>query len=763
MRRVVTLCSLLSLGLVLAGGAVALPADTTAHSVDTTAHSADTTAYLADTTARPADDGNTTGSTAITTGDGTGPSTDTAVATAPHATPDSTGTTESVVDQQVTLSLTPDEPGRVRVVYRYKFPSYLASFRVRLNPRTELSATEGFTRENDSFVWDESTGRPTITVDYRVNRTSTDTGAERVTDETGTEQVTDETGTERATAETGLLFVDTGPWALVGVPWYSADWRYPSDEPAPTLRQRVRTDGPGVAGTEMAFLGAHTVHERTAHGQQFRLVVPQAADLNPTPAAVLDTTSAASDTLRVGNRDERVTLFAAPTGPEWAVRGLQTGETDAWVRADEPVTTPGNVWLHEYVHTRQSYTTTDETRWLTEGAADYYAALLSLRQGLIDYDAFAATLQRGRDTRVEATVLTRWETWGAFGNYHVGALVAGDLDRRMREAGGGSLDEVVAAMNAANGSFTAADLARVLRELGGSSTATAGERYTTTTDRPPVWNRSVYAAAFQTAALTTETAPPRVTGPYRNGTLPTRVVVPGETVAVDTTVENVGSEAGSYRLVATLDGDRVATRTGELPPGASTTVTMRQSFAAPGDYTFVVGDATLSLTVVTPATPRVDAVTVDPETVSPGEAVTVRATVSNPADRPANGTVAVGLGDRRVTTRQLRLAAGETTTLTATVTPDSAGTYTVRVGDQTTTVRATTPTASPTRTRSATTTEPSAVADRAAGTADSTPGTTAASEIARGETTATDGSGVGVVVAVAALVATVLVSRLRPD
>ncbi|ERH12156.1 MAG: hypothetical protein J07HB67_01169, partial [halophilic archaeon J07HB67] len=303
MRRVLTLCLFLSVALLLAAGsAVASPVGPSP----------------------PTERGNATGESPATT----------------HTTP----VTESVVDQRVTLSLTPDEPGRVRVVYRYEFPSYLTSFRVRLGPRTELSTTDGFARENGSFVWDTATSRPTITVDYRANRTTTDTGP------------------ERATAETGLVFADTGAWALVGLPRYSADWRYPSDEPAPTLRQRVRTDGPGVAGTDVVFLGGHTVYERTAHGQQFRLVVPEAASLRPTPTAVLNATSAASDTLRVGDRDERVTVFAAPTGPEWAVRGLQTGETDAWVRADEPVTTPNNVWLHEYVHTRQSYTTTDETR-----------------------------------------------------------------------------------------------------------------------------------------------------------------------------------------------------------------------------------------------------------------------------------------------------------------------------------------------------------------------------------------------------------------
>ena len=739
-RRVVT-CSLLSfvvfLGMAHPVGAVVAPAvDSTTHPLGVSGdHTTGPTRVSAvdGGSERPPENNETTDTTVGTSG-----TADTRNETAAAV------ADESLVEQRVTLSLTPDDPGRVRVVYRYEFPSYLRSFRARLDPRTTLRSTDGFAHENDTFVWDGTTAQPTITVDYRVNQTTADTGPDRHLEGAFERRRLHDA---QSTAETGLLFADTGAWALLAVPRYSADWRYPSDRPAPTLRQRVRTDGPGVVGTDVAFLGRHTVSERTAHGQQFRLIVPRAADLRPSPAAVLNATSAASDALRVGGRDERVSLFAAPAGPDWAVRGLQTGETDAWVRADEPVTTPGNVWLHEYVHTRQSYTTTDETRWVTEGSADYYAASLSLRQGLVDFEAFARTLQRGRVARVENTVLTRRETWGTHGNYHVGALVAGTLDRRVRETGSGSFDRVVAAMNDADDPFGAADLAATLRGLGGDSLATTADRYTTTTDRPPVWNQSLHATVFETAALTTETAPPRVDGPYRNGTLAKPVVVPGEAVTIDTTVANAGSVSGRYRLVATLDGDTAAVRTGELAAGASTTATVTQPFTEPGTYTLVVGDTTLNLTVATPATPRVDAVSVDPQAVAPGESVTVRATVSNPADRPADAPITVRLGDRRVTTRQLRLGPGETTTLTTTVTPDSAGTSTVRAGNRTATVRATTPTPSPT----------------AAGPGETTPSTPPETDTVatRRDTTATDGPAIGAGVAVLALLATALLRRLR--
>lgn len=664
---------------------------------------------------------NTTGATTNETG------ATTAVETARGTTTDTTVAADAVIAQRVRLSLTPAEPGQIRVRYSYNLPSYLVEFRLQLSNRTTFQSAEGFERSDGRYVWD-GTSDPTLTVTYAPNRTTRDTGLEA----------------PMATPDgaQGFLFTDRGPWALVQVPRYEASWRYERGREPPRLVQRVRTDGPGVVGTDVAFLGAHTVHERAAHGQRLRLVVPAAATMGPSPSAVLNATAAASGALRVGDRDESVWLFAAPTGVDWAVRGLQTGPTDAWVRADAPLTTADNVWLHEYVHTRQSFTAADETAWLTEGSADYYAAALSLRAGLIEFEAFADALARGRATRVADTVLARPATWGRYGDYHVGALVAAELDRRLRDAGD-SLDAVVSAANADDGTFTAADLEATLSSAGGDETAAAAARYTTTTDRPPVWNRSVHAATFGGVAAFETATTARVAGPYREGPLPSPVVT-GETVAVDTRVRNTGDAAGNYRLVVSVDGSRVDTRNGTLAPGASTVVTVTRTFETAGDHTLVVGDERVTVTVRAPATPRVNRLSA-PSRVAVGDAVPVNLTVTNPAAYPAVGDVTVAADGQTAATRRVTLAPGETRALSVTVPTTAGGEVQITAGDRTATVTVTTPT--PTQTPSPT---PGTEGD----------GATTRTPSPDAETDAS-GPGLGVAAGLVALAALALGLRLR--
>lgn len=70
----------------------------------------------------------------------------------------------------------------------------------------------------------------------------------------------------------------------------------------------------------------------------------------------------------------------------------------------------------------------------------------------------------------------------------------------------------------------------------------------------------------------------------------------GDTVAVKVQVENTGA-AGEYEPTLRADGEPVASETVELDANESTRLTLRHSFATPGEYDLAVGDDTRTVQV----------------------------------------------------------------------------------------------------------------------------------------------------------------------
>jgi len=187
------------------------------------------------------------------------------------------------------------------------------------------------------------------------------------------------------------------------------------------------------------------------------------------PRSVLDSLADASNALRVGDRDDEVFVVAAPTsGVQWGVRGYQTGESDLWVRDVEPVDSAENPWVHEYVHTRQDFALDPEMRWFREASASYYAALLTYEQGRVPYDRFSQRIGAGANSSYAEVVLANQSTWQSTPDYDKGALVAGQLDRQIRNTRDQerTLQTVVQAMNADPGPVSLSDFLAALGEHG---------------------------------------------------------------------------------------------------------------------------------------------------------------------------------------------------------------------------------------------------------------------------------------------------------
>lgn len=585
-----------------------------------------------------------------------------------------------------TLALTPDRPGSVAVDLRFDVPDRVTAVKATIAADAESVTTDGFSAtEGDAYEWDGETATPTIRYRLPANRTAATGRLDRLGPGSAGSSPGDAAA---ATADDGgYLFVDPGPWALVSLPGTGLSWRYRGETVG--LAREATTAGPGAVGDRVAFLGEHTVREHAANGQTFRLVVPAASDdeLTVPLERVLDSLAAASGDLRVGDRDESVFVVAAPTGVDWAVRGLQTGDSDAWVRADEPLEGPQSAWLHEYVHTRQSFATAPETRWLTEGSADYFAALLALRQGLTDFSSFADHLHRGAEAPYGDDVLADPSTWTTGTPYRKGSLVAGETDRRIRVASDGraTFATVFARLNAESDPISGDRFRAIVAGAGDESAADATGRYVRTDAAPDMWSAPAHEAAFGTPVARIAVDPPArvaVEGPFRNGSLaPPVTVAVGETLTVPVAVSNVGGAAGDYQVALAANDRTVAVANGTLGAGENATVPSSWTPTEPGTYALTVRGQTYEVFVEEPSTPAVASVSLNRTTVASGDGVLVTAEVVAEGTVPAAGDLAVRVDGRTVATEPVRVGLDDPATLRVTIRVDEPGAHTVAVGD----------------------------------------------------------------------------------
>jgi PGF-CTERM protein len=672
---------------------------------------------------------------------------------APSTTVGASGAAQSAGTVNVTnrLALTPSRAGEISVTTEVDSPDSIVNLTVYLPAAANVTATDGFGRVNETAY---RTDDATATVTYRLPANRSRPGA----------------GPEGGGASGDYVFVDAGEWALVQRPAVALSWYARG---AVSVNRSLAVDGEGAAGTSMAFLGPHRTVTRTAHGQRFDLIVPEAASMVESPSTVLASLVNASGDLQVGDRDDRVFAIAAPATVSWGVAGLQTGDTDFWVAADQRLNESNNVWLHEYVHTRQAYTVSEATRWTIEGWADYYGALLALEGGHVTFEQFREKLREGRADGVRSAVLTNTSDWTGYANYYKGALVAGELDRRVRLASDRerTFQRVWRSMNDHDGEVSQSDFLGYVADAGNESVRTTAERFTDTSDAPSPWSRRTHLAAYGTGIGSLSyrfDGSLDVNGRYRNGTLngSTVRVVPGERVTATAVAANDDTTAHDYNLSVWLDDSLLAATTGRLDGGATATLSANSTLDERGDYALTTGSETITVSVVDPANVTVAAVSLNRTTLQYPGTVGVSVAVRNGQSIPADDTLVVTVDGRAAANRTVRLAPGAVGRVTVPVRIDGVGNHTVGVAGGATknvTVEATRPaTAATTTTSVGDTATQTATTDR-----DPTPvgtASTATADVTTGDApTATGGPGFGVVVALAGLSMTVLRMRRRVD
>ncbi|MEM4781763.1 MAG: hypothetical protein QXG03_09425 [Halalkalicoccus sp.] len=552
-----------------------------------------------------------------------------------------------------------DEPGEIHVVFGFSIPEAVAELSRELPAGATADETDGFavTDDGETYEWDGRTSEPTLSYTVGANRTF-DSG--------------------------GLLFADTGSWALVERPRTPVRWAWTGGERV-TLTRSTTTET-GSVGAHSAFLGESALEIREVDGETITLVAPSAASLAESPDDIHAAIADVSGALRVGGQNEATFVVAAPVEDWWGVRGLQFGDSDVWVRADSEFDAD-NVWVHEYVHTRQTYNANDEVRWFTEGTAVYYAALLTFERGDIDYEAFAERLERGEASPHADDVLAEPDTWTQSPDYHKGALVAAAIDREIRLATDGERDlqDVFRAMNDHDGEVGQEEFLWFVEDAGGPEVREVAREYTETEAGPTMWDEETHEEAFGLSAPRMEyaIAETRVEGDYRNGTVEKPVeLVPGERLIVTGRVTNAGDAPGEYETRVT-DGEAECTVEGRLESGESESIAVERTFEEPGEYEIRVAEETLPVRVVEPATATVTDVEPNRTTVGAGESIGLTATVENRDDRPGIADLELVVDDEVRDSLTVRLDAGETTRVTLSTAFDEPGEYELRGGEHT--------------------------------------------------------------------------------
>ena len=566
-------------------------------------------------------------------------------------------------------------PGEIEVVLRFEIPESVVGLWTGVPEGATVTDADGFERTDGEYEWQGETRSPTLT--YTVPA-------------------------DRRFEGGGLMFVDTGEWALVERPETSVRWQWVGTERV-TL-ERTTSARLGAVGTHSAFLGDHVIDIReTGHGRM-TVVIPSAASPVESPDAIHAGFEHAAENLRVGGRNEQVFVVVAPSIDGWGIRGLQFGPSDVWVRDDSRLDDPDNVWVHEYVHTRQQYETNEEVHWFTEATAVYYAALLTLERGDIGFEAFHDRLASGERSPHADDVLADPATWTSGPQYHKGPLVAADLDRRIRLASGGERDlqDVFRAMNDHDGTVTQSVFLDFVEEAGGPEVRAVAREHTETANGPTMWDEATHHKAFELTAPRIEyrlaEAPEeyRVSGPYRDRPLAGEeelVLVAGERLRTTALVTNTGDAPGEYSTTVriseaergSIDGtERIVE--GRLEPGERNEIGIDRTFEEPGEYTLSVDDTGVDVRVVEPVEAVVTGIEPATTTAAPGDVVTLVVRVENDAAVPGRAELELVGADRIREKRSVRLDAGETRTVEFTTRLEAAGEHELRVGERSTTV-----------------------------------------------------------------------------
>jgi oligopeptide transport system substrate-binding protein len=153
----------------------------------------------------------------------------------------------------------------------------------------------------------------------------------------------------------------------------------------------------------------------------------------------------------------------------------------------------------------------------------------------------------------------------------------------------------------------------------------------------------------------------------------------GGEITASVKVQNTGELSGSYVATFKVDGKDIKTTTVSLDAGGSQTVSFSYLGDTSGKHVFDINGLTKEIKVLKPAEFKGTAVTVNPNSILPGQTVTIEASVTNGGDLKDTRNVAMLVNGSETGSKSLTLEPGASGKVAYTLTPDTAGSYNIEV------------------------------------------------------------------------------------
>ena len=224
-----------------------------------------------------------------------------------------------------------------------------------------------------------------------------------------------------------------GPVPNLVVVWEGADGTRHTVRPfADRGRSRatVIVHQAGFVGEDVALIGRATTHVRDLPGGRVRLLVPPGVEPRAPPARLLDALETVASRIETSPAAQRPTTVVVLPASVRAGGATFVDSGEAWVNEASPLGTVDNVWLHEFVHARQSMTLAREMRWFREASAEYLAARLAGDAGLTSERAIGRHLSGDEGAGATLAAPGTWSDDRVA--YTRGARVLAALDREIR-------------------------------------------------------------------------------------------------------------------------------------------------------------------------------------------------------------------------------------------------------------------------------------------------------------------------------------------